>query len=238
MSFLRRRVESSEARDRETGAHASGAPGIIGGQPCAHPGCINHNGVDCAYVDRRGRACGYSWCPKHQVVFENRPYCRRHGGVMAAISTNTVERIDPPDLDNRALSLCEWVANDLDQDITALLEEIKEGAADAIVQTHPLHLVVLRTPLSRTWARNWTLGDHTGTMRKVSVEVNEAAHNVVVASVDGSPVVREVPPWISDRATPISDEAVQKRRDEFRIKLVGSIVWSAKNAERPWAPVP
>ena len=157
---------------------------------------------------------------------------------MAAISTNTVERIDPPDLDNRALSLCEWVANDLDQDITALLEEIKEGAADAIVQTHPLHLVVLRTPPSRTWARNWTLGDHTGTMPKVSVEVNEAADNVVVASVDGSPVVREVPPWISDRATPISDEAVQKRRDEFRIKLVGSIVWAAKNAERPWAPVP
>ena len=111
---------------------------------------------------------------------------------MAAISTNTVERIDPPDLDNRALSLCEWVANDLDQDITAPLEEIKEGAADAIVQTHPLHLVVLRTPPSRTWARNWTLGDHTGTMPKVSVEVNEAADNVVVASVDGSPVVREL----------------------------------------------
>ena len=75
-------------------------------------------------------------------------------------------------------------------------------------------------------------------MRKVSVEVNEAADNVVVASVDGSRVVCEVPPWISDRATPISDQAVQKRQDEFRIKLVGSIVWSAKYAERPWAPVP
>jgi hypothetical protein len=194
MSFLRRRFGSSEARDRGTGAHTNGAPGIIGGQPCAHPGCINHNGVDCAYVDRRGRACGYSWCPEHQVVF--------------------------------------------DQDITALLEEIKEGAADAVVRTHPLHLVVLRAPPSRTWARNWTLGDHTGTMREVSVEVNEGVDNVVVASVDGSPVAREVPPWISDRGTLISDEAVQKRRDEFRIKLVGSIVWSAKNAERPWAPVP
>jgi len=75
-------------------------------------------------------------------------------------------------------------------------------------------------------------------MRKVSVEVNEAADNVVVASVDGSPVVREVPPWISDRTTLTSDEAVRKRRDDFRIKLVGSIVWSAKNAERPWAAVP
>ena len=63
MSFLRRRFESSEARDKETGAPTNGAPGIIGGQPCAHPGCINHNAVDYAYVDRRGRACGYSGAP-------------------------------------------------------------------------------------------------------------------------------------------------------------------------------
>ena len=172
------------------------------------------------------------------MVFENRPYCRRHGGVMAAIRTDTSEQIDPPDLDNRALSLCEWVARDIDPDVRVLLEEIREGAPDAAVRSHPLHLVVLRQPPSRTWARNWTLGDNTGTMRKVSVEVNEAADDVVVASVDGTTVAREVPPWISDRATPISDEAVQKRRDDFRVKLVGSIVWSAKNAERPWAQVP
>jgi hypothetical protein len=234
MSLLR----PAEARDKRAIAHPKAEPGIAGHQPCAHPGCVNQNGTECAYVDRRGRACGYSWCPEHQAAFEHRPYCRRHGGVMAAISTDTSERIDPPDLDNRALSLCEWVANDLDQEISALLEELKEGATDAVVRTHPLHLVVLRSPPSRTWARNWTLGDHTGTMRKVSVEVDEAADNLVVASVDGSPVAREVPPWISDRATPISDEAVQRRRDEFRIKLVGSIVWSAKNAERHWAPVP
>ena len=71
-------------------------------------------------------------------------------------------------------------------------------------------------------------------MRKIGIEVNEADDTGVIASVDGNVVSREVPPWISDRGTPISDDAVQKRRDEFRIKLVGSIVWSAKNAERPW----
>jgi hypothetical protein len=234
MSFLRH----TEARDRGTSATTTREQGIAGNQPCAYPGCANRNGIECAYLDRRGHGCGYSWCPDHQVAFEGRPYCRRHGGVMAAINTDTSERIDPPDLDNRALSLCEWVANDIDDDITELLEEIREGAPDYFVRSHPLHLVVLRSPPSRTWARNWTLGDHTGTMRKVSVEVNEALDNVVVASVDGSPVSREVPPWISDRATAVSDEAVQRRRDEFRIKLVGSIVWSAKNAERPWAPVP
>jgi hypothetical protein len=237
MSFLRRDTEPSQARVGGTSAQSKGEPGIAGDQPCAHPGCSNQNGVECVYVDRRGRECGYSWCPEHQLVFESQPYCRRHGGVMVAISADTIERIDPPDLDNRALSLCEWVANDIDQEVKAVLEEIKDGAPDAVVLTHPLHLLVLRTPPARTWARHWTLGDHTGTMRKVSVEVSEDADDVVVASVDGSPVAREVPPWISSRTTPISDEAVQKRRDDFRIKLVGSIVWAAKYAERPWAPV-
>jgi hypothetical protein len=171
------------------------------------------------------------------VVLLNQPYCRRHAGVINAINADNLERIDPPDLDNRALSLCEWVANDLDGDLLELLEEIKAGAADAVVRSHGLRLVVERTPPSRTWARTWTLSDYTGTLRKIALEVNEATDTVLVASVDGSPVARDVPPWISDRGNPISEEAVQKRRDEFRIKLVGSIVWSAKNAERPWAPV-
>jgi hypothetical protein len=168
------------------------------------------------------------------VVFNNRPYCRRHGGVMIAISQNVLEHIEPPDLDNRALSLCEWVANDLDPDMRALLEELRAGAPDLQVHSQPLHLVLVRTPPSRAWAHVWTLSSHTGILRKVGIEVDETDETRVVASVDGNPVAREVPPWISDRGTPISEEAVRKRRDDFRIKLVGAVVWAAKNAERPW----
>ncbi|HXA41306.1 MAG TPA: hypothetical protein VNV65_00175 [Candidatus Solibacter sp.] len=236
MSFLRHGSGPMGLHFGE-GRSGDGEPGIPGTDDCAHPGCGRHDAIACRYIDRRGRHCGYSWCPEHQRVFEGDPYCRRHGNVMAAITIGTIERIEPPDLDNRALSLCEWVANDLDHEMVGLLDEIKEGSDEAFVHINPLHLVVQRTPPSRTWARTWTLGDHTGTMRKIGLEVNESADTVVVATVDGNTVAREVPPWISDRGTPISEEAVQRRRDEFRVKLVGSIVWSAKNAERPWAPV-
>jgi hypothetical protein len=204
------------------------------GEPCAHPGCNNRNSASCAYIDRRERPCGYAWCPDHQVVFEGLHYCRRHGGVMRAIASNTVERIEPPDLDNRALSLCEWVSNDLDDDISALLEERRGGATGLRVQAQPLHLVLLRTPPSRAWARVWTLSDHTGTLLKVGIEVNEGDDTVVMTTVDGNPVAHDTPPWISDRGTPISDDAVQKRRDEFRLRLVDSLVSAAQGRSRSW----
>jgi len=153
---------------------------------------------------------------------------------MEAIASNTVERIHPPDLDNRALSLCEWVSNDLNADICALLEERRNGAPSLTVQPQPLHLVLLRSPTSRAWARVWTLSDHTGTLLKVGIEVNESDDTSVVASVDGNPVANDVPPWISDRGTPISDDAVQKRRDEFRVRLVEAVVTAAKSKYRPW----
>ena len=226
MSFLRRRAAD--------GSNVATLGRVAGYEPCAHPGCTRRNAATCQYEDRHGRPCGYAWCPEHQVVFADRPYCRRHGGVMRAISQNTLEHIEPPDLDNRALSLCEWVSNDLDRDMTALLEELRGGDEGFQVQDQPLHLVLIRTPKSRAWAHVWTLSSNKGTVRKVGIEVNEADDTKVVASVDGNPVATEVPPWISDRGTPISEDAVRKRREDFRVKLVGAVVWAAKNAERPW----
>lgn len=225
MSFLRRR--SSEASNVAT------LGGVAGYEPCAHPGCTRRNAATCEYVDRRERPCGYAWCPEHQVVFDEHPYCRRHGGVMKAISRNSLEDVEPPDLDNRALSLCEWVSNDLEPDMRALLEELRGGREGFQVNSHPLHLILVRTPRSRAWAHIWSLSNNIGTVRKVGIEVNEADDSMVVASVDGNAVAKEVPPWISDRGTPISEDAVRKRRDEFRVKLVGAVVWAAKNADRP-----
>lgn len=234
MSFLRRLTQTSAPTGPATLEHPAGASVITGNEPCAHPGCANRASAFCSYVDRRERPCGYAWCRDHQVDFEGQPYCRRHGGVMRAIATNTVERIHPPDLDNRALSLCEWVSNDLDADIRALLEERREGAQGLKVQPQPLHLVMLRSPTSRAWARVWTLSDHTGTLLKVGIEVNESDDTIVVATVDGNPVANDVPPWISDRGTEISDDAVQKRRDQFRLRLVEAVVTAAKSKYRPW----
>src|ERR1700737_560392 len=161
MSFLKRLAHNSGSSSSATIDKPSRTSRTTAGEPCAHPGCTNRGAVHCSYIDRRERPCGYAWCPDHRIVFEGQRYCRRHGGVMEAIASNTVERIHPPDLDNRALSLCEWVSNALNVEVT--------------------------------------------------------------------PVANDVPPWISDRGSPISDDAVQKRRDEFRVRLVGAVVTAAKS---------
>jgi hypothetical protein len=100
-------------------------------------------------------------------------------------------------------------------------------------------LQLQRSLHQRAWAHSWTLGDHTGTLRKIGIHVDEDDDSVVVATVDGVEVIRAVPPWISDRATLISDEAVTKRRDDFRAALLEAIGRHAKtNPEPPYIKSP
>jgi hypothetical protein len=194
----------------------------IATETCAYAGCKNTNTTQCAYVDRRKRECGYAWCPEHQMVVADAVFCRRHGGVMRAISAIPYEEIEPPDLDNRALSLCEWVASDLDPDLRKVLETMRDSE-DAWVYAQPLSLMMQRALGVRAWARGWTLANQTGVLRKVGVHVDENDDATVVATTDGREVSREIPPWISDRGTPISEEAVSRRRGEFRQRLINDI---------------
>ena len=191
-------------------------------ETCAYAGCKNTNTTRCTYVDRRKRECGYAWCPEHQMIVADEVYCRRHGGVVRAISAIPYEEIEPPDLDNRALSLCEWVAADLDADLRRLLEGMQMGE-ETWVYAQPLSLMMQRSLGIRAWARGWTLANQTGVMRKVGIHVDESDDASVVATADGREVSREIPPWISDRGTPISEEAVTRRRAEFRERLLGDI---------------
>jgi hypothetical protein len=194
----------------------------IATEACAYSGCKNTNITRCTYVDRRKRECGYAWCPEHQMVVADQVFCRRHGGVMRAISAIPYEEIEPPDLDNRALSLTEWVAGDIDSDLRKLLESMREGE-DAWVYAQPLSLMMQRSLGVRAWARGWTLANQTGVLRKVGIHVDEDDDATVIATTDGKEVSREIPPWISDRGTPISEDAVGRRRAEFRQRLLDGI---------------
>src|SRR5438128_12462964 len=124
MSFFRRQAGGDSA-NLEPSVEAPQP--ILGVDPCAQPGCESKLGVRCAYVDRKGRACGTSWCPEHHLAVDDRVYCRRHSGVVRAISANTLELFEYPDLENRAASLCEWVAKDLDPMLRTLLMEMRAG---------------------------------------------------------------------------------------------------------------
>ena len=202
-------------------------------EPCAHPGCPRTDATPCAYVDRRGRECGYSWCPDHSTPFKKRNYCRRHGGVVRAIADNPYDTIEPPDLDSRALSLCEWVTADLDAEIRALLTGLQKEGDGSFITLHPLRLVIHRTPYGRGWLRVWTLSTTAGILKKLGIEVNEDRDFEVLATVDGNVVASEVPPWIGDRGTEIAEEAAQKKRARFREDLVSALS-QASVAEPSW----
>jgi hypothetical protein len=201
--------------------------------PCDHPGCPRTDAQPCAYVDRRSRGCGYSWCPDHSAPFNKVNYCRRHGGVMRAIAENQYDTIEPPDLDSRALSLTEWVSADLDKDVRAFMAKLQQPNDGTSVTLHPLRLVIQRTPYSRGWTRVWTLSSPTGVLKKIGVEVDEDRDFEVHATVDGNMVASSVPPWIGDRGTEIAQEAADRKRAKFREDLIEAMSKAAQ-AEPIW----
>jgi hypothetical protein len=196
-------------------------------EPCDHPGCLRTDATPCRYVDRRTRPCGYSWCQEHSAPFNNVNYCRRHGGVIRAIAENPYDTIEPPDLDNRALSLCEWVSADLDGQVREMLGAFQKPNDGSSITLHPLRLVIQRMPHRRSWARVWTLANQSGILRKVGLEVDEDHDAEVMATVDGNRVTSAVPPWIGDRGTEISEDAAQRKRAKFREDLLGAMTSAA-----------
>ncbi len=225
MAFLKRfggNQSSGSARAIE-----SPAP-ILGSDPCSEPGCTSHLGAPCAYVDRKRHECGTSWCPEHHLAVDDRVYCRRHSGVVRAITANTLELFEYPDLDNRAASLCEWVAHDLDPLLRALLMELRAGHDSEQVSSLPMRLVIQRQPAARAWVHSWTLSDHTGVIRKIGIQVDEASDVEVIGSVDGNEVMRKIPPWISERIPGFDDVTDEERRADFRAVLIGPIAERAR----------
>jgi hypothetical protein len=225
MSFLKRIGGRSDVEAVKS--VVAPAP-ILGTDPCSQPGCTSHLAVPCFYVDRKGRVCGTSWCTEHHLAVDDRVYCRRHSGVVRAITANTLELFEYPDIDNRAASLCEWVANDLDPLLRALLMELRGGHDSEQVSRLPMRLVIQRQPAARAWVHAWTLSDHTGVNRKIGIQVDEINDIEVIGSVDGNEVVRKIPTWISHRIPGFDDVTDEKRRADFRAAVIGPIAERAR----------
>lgn len=215
MRLFKQRRSEAQAATAAAEVPAGFPPLPVGHLPCSQPGCLNAQGLECVYVDRRGRHCNTAWCPAHINGVNGRPYCRRHAGVIRALP-----HTDPasmPDVDNRAPSLLEWVAQRVDVDLTEAVQRLATGQER--VQTDSAHLVLIShgPERIRAWERTWKLYDHTGIHLWVALDVEEENDLELVIRVNAIIVERLVPPWIAARrhGLCLSDEADLEQRRAF-----------------------
>ena len=195
---------------------------VVGTLLCSEPGCRSERAVTCAYEDRRGRHCETARCAAHLRMVGEQAFCLRHGGVMAAISGLPPDERQVPDIDNRAPSLCQWVAADLDGAVQTMLYSARGARGDLDVVADHLVPAMAGTPRVRGWERVWKLMDNAGVHVKVTLRVAEEHDNVVVAKVNGKVVAEVIPPWISE-GPPVDPASDGRRRQDFRDHLLQAI---------------
>ena len=188
---------------------------VEGTLPCSERDCANHNAEACGYVDRRSRTCGTAWCPDHQSIVGGVVYCRRHAGVVRALSGQSQAVM--PDLENRAPSLVNWVGRDVEQVIRDLVSGYGDRLHTDRLIADPVHLVYLGPERARVWERSWKLVDHTGWSLRVALEVDEVRDTEVAVRVGRNVVARMTPPWIEarQRGETLSAEDDAGNRAEF-----------------------
>ena len=188
------------------------------GVPCYAQGCTSTDARRCSYTDRNGHACPTAWCPDHSRGVSGLSYCRRHAGVARALEVVSPDERQPPDLDNRAPSLCAWMAEALDHGARAIVADWGAQHAGSSMSAGPLALVISRQPAARGWEYRWLLSDHTGRLLSVAVRVEEQADSLVQVRVNGGVVAAEVPPWITQRmAETAEDDRVRRLAFDNRL---------------------
>jgi len=160
-------------------------------------GCKNQTAQLCAYRDRRERSCSAAICPAHSISLGGVVYCRRHAGTVQAIGELARDQSAHPDIDDRAPSLVDWIARDIDKDIRTLLARTARPgesllADDAARLAHDFHR-------NARWERSWRLIEHTGPILNVTLHVAEDDDELVHVRVGTETVADGVPPWIARR---------------------------------------
>ena len=105
------------------------------------------------------------------VSIDHAFYCRRHAGVVRAVGSQTTPGSGLPDLDNRAPSLVNWIARDLDANVRQLLAA-SAGRGESIIADDTVR-VVRDFNRNARWEQSWRLVDHTGLILKVTIQVLE-----------------------------------------------------------------
>ncbi len=192
--FRRNRPDDgAQAPDPAPGPPPPESTGIA----CNFAGCANDTARRCAYRDGRGRACGTAYCPDHGASTDGRFYCRRHAGVLRAVGAEATPQGGLPDLDNRAPSLVNWIARDLDATVRRLLSGVA-GTGETVIADETVHVARDFNRKAR-WEQSWRLVDHTGLILKVTIQVLEQNDFLVRVHVGSGVIADGVPPWILRR---------------------------------------
>jgi hypothetical protein len=157
-------------------------------------------------------------------------YFCRHVRTVAAIDTPTGHANDVADVDDRAPSLINWIANDLDTDVRKLLAAAANPGEDVLTDGF---VQLTRDKLRRgRWERSWRIVDHTGLVLKVGIYTDEGDDTLVHVRVGDRLVAEGVPPWIASRQEgDESTPAVEiSRRQQFYSSLAESIAEALKQA--------
>lgn len=210
MSQFFRRTRNANAST--PAANAATGPASSSGIPCSLTGCTSDNAALCGYHDGRGRACQAAYCSEHGVSIDHAFYCRRHAGVVRAVGSQTTPGSGLPDLDNRAPSLVNWIARDLDANVRQLLAA-SAGRGESIIADDTVR-VVRDFNRNARWEQSWRLVDHTGLILKVTIQVLEENNSLVRVHVGSGVIADGVPPWIvrrSDDGDMATDDEKRKR---------------------------
>ena len=221
VSFFRRRTPAVEAEIVGVPTWRGQAPAL----PCSEPGCQGSDRVTCDYRDRRGAPCPTAWCPEHIRRVGAWHLCRRHTRVVEVLAPVEFRgQLPPPDIDNRAPSLVNWVARDLDAFVAAtLVQSATQGETfvrEPVVSTHA------DRSGGRRYERGWKLVDHTGLRLVVAVYVVEGDDITIRVRVGSGVVAEGIPPWVERhrRGIEVPEETDRAQRSLFYAFLQKHIV--------------
>lgn len=209
---------------------------------CTRTGCSEGVGWTCAYRDRKGEQCDTWWCKDHVEFVGDLPFCRRHASVVKTINKTrgTVREIKTvPELSDRSTSLVNIVADDLDEPIIALLQNLYRGRRDVTISADSTprdvwverkevawdtysNLYMRRTGKHLHWERSWAALNNQGHLTRVAIRVSTSEPPVVQALVGVRPVAEGTPDWILSRMGGHRHD-VATDRAIFRDKLLHAI---------------
>ena len=165
----------------------------LGTLKCSGIGCANSKGVECAYVDRRGRQCKTAWCPAHRQIYGGEVYCALHASTMAGIDSEYGESVHP-DLENRLPAIVNWVTRNAEDDIVATMASIARGRNEVLV-SDPVRMVLHTVGRIKTWERSWKSCSTLGVACRVTISIEEKNADELEVRVNSRVVARVPTPW-------------------------------------------
>lgn len=160
----------------------------LGTAQCHGMGCAARTGIPCTYVDRRGRPCPTSWCPSHRAVFDDAVYCALHEATVRGLLCDFGDSPHPA-VDNRIPAIVSWISRTAEDDIVATLQSICRDRREVLV-SDPVRRVLLGHHREGTWERGWKTCSPVGVSARVSIAVEVARPDYVLAKVNSKVIAR------------------------------------------------